>query len=190
MILLIDNYDSFTYNLYQLIASLYPDVKVVRNDAISMDAIHALNPSAIVLSPGPGHPEEAGICIEVIRAFAPTIPVLGVCLGHQAIGVAFGGKVMAAPTLEHGKKSLIFHRRSGLFKDVQLPFEAGRYHSLVLDPQLLPACLTVLAQDSSEVIMAIKHNEFACYGIQFHPESILTAQGDLLIRNFIQEVKP
>ncbi len=185
MILLIDNYDSFTHNLYQLIAAVDPDVKVVRNDCITLEEIAALNPKAIVLSPGPGHPQDAGICLDVIRAFAPKIPILGVCLGHQAIGLAFGGHIVSASQILHGKKSLVLHRRKGMFKGVPLPFYAGRYHSLAIEKDHLPDCLQVEAEDADGTIMAIKHKEYPCYGVQFHPESILTAHGELLIRNFL-----
>ena len=190
MILLIDNYDSFTHNLYQLAAGIDPDVKVVRNDAISLEEIRTLNPKAIILSPGPGRPEEAGICIDVIRTFAQTVPILGICLGHQAIGMAFGGAVVSAPSILHGKKSPIFHRRQGIFKGVTLPFAAGRYHSLIVDRKTLPDCLQVEAEDLDQTVMAIKHREFPCYGLQFHPESILTEQGERLMRNFLQEMVP
>lgn len=188
MILLIDNYDSFTHNLYQLIAAVHPDVKIVRNDCITLDEIAALNPQAIIISPGPGHPQDAGISPDVIRAFAPKIPILGVCLGHQAIGLAFGGRIVSAPQILHGKKSLILHRRQGMFKGAALPFYAGRYHSLVIDKNSLPDCLQVEAEDSNQIIMAIKHKEYPCYGLQFHPESILTTHGELLIRNFLKTV--
>ncbi len=187
MILLIDNYDSFTHNLYQLIASIYVDVKVVRNDCITLDEIRELNPKAIILSPGPGRPEDAGICVEVIRTFAPTVPMLGVCLGHQAIGLAFGGQVVSAPEMLHGKKSLTFHSRRGMFKGCTLPLNVARYHSLVVDKKTMPSCLSIEGEDVSEVVMAIKHKEFPCYGVQFHPESIMTAQGEQLIRNFLHE---
>jgi anthranilate synthase component II len=186
MILLIDNYDSFTGNLYQLIAGIHRDVKVVRNNRITLEEIAVLKPQAIVLSPGPGRPEGAGICLELIHAFAPTIPILGVCLGHQAIGIAFGGQVVSAPEILHGKKSLIFHRRQGIFKGITLPYYAGRYHSLVVDKRSIPSCLTIEAEDATEVVMAIKHTQFPCFGVQFHPESILTAQGELLMRNFLK----
>lgn len=186
MILLIDNYDSFTHNLYQLIANNYPQVKVVRNDCITLEQISALEPKAIVLSPGPGRPEDAGICIDVIRFCAAKIPILGVCLGHQAIGLAFDGRVISAPQILHGKKSLIFHRRQGIFKDILLPCFAGRYHSLVVDRLTLPSCLEIEAEDVDGVVMALKHREFPCYGVQFHPESILTSQGETLIRNFLK----
>ncbi len=187
MILLIDNYDSFTHNLYQLISPIYPQVKVVRNDKITLDEIRTLNPQAIILSPGSGHPEEAGICIDLIRTFAPTIPILGVCLGHQAIGIAFGAPVVSAPQILHGKKSAVFHRRKGMFKGCALPLNVGRYHSLVIDKGSIPSCLCVEGEDASGVIMAIKHEQFPCYGVQFHPESILTEQGELMIRNFLQQ---
>lgn len=187
MILLIDNYDSFTQNLFQLIGAIYPNVQLVRNDKITLEEIKALNPKAIILSPGPGRPEEAGICVDVIRSFAREIPILGVCLGHQAIGVAFGGQVISAPKILHGKKSPLFHRRRGLFKQADLPVNVGRYHSLVIEKKSLPDCLCIEAEDPSGMIMAIKHSEFPCYGVQFHPESILTSQGDLMIRNFLQE---
>jgi len=189
MILLIDNYDSFTHNLFQLFAPMYADVKVVRNDRITLDEISALQPKAVILSPGPGRPEDAGVCIDLIRTFAPSIPILGVCLGHQAIGLAFGGKVISAPVLLHGKKSLVFHRRQGIFKGMTLPCEAGRYHSLIVDKHSIPTALCIEAEDTDGVIMAIKHREFPCYGVQFHPESILTAQGEILARNFLKEAR-
>jgi anthranilate synthase component II len=189
MILLIDNYDSFTHNLYQLVASIQGDIKVVRNDRITLEEIASLKPQAIILSPGPGRPEEAGICLNVIRTFAPTIPILGVCLGHQAIGLTFGGQVVPAPDILHGKRSLVFHRRQGVFKGIALPCHVGRYHSLVVDKKSLPVCLNVEAEDANEIVMAIKHKEFPCYGVQFHPESILTTQGELMIRNFLKEAK-
>lgn len=187
MILLIDNYDSFTHNLFQMIAQLHSNVKVVRNDKITLKQIAELAPRAIVLSPGPGRPEDAGICVDLIRAFAPTTPILGVCLGAQSMGVAFGGKVVSAPQILHGKKSPIFHRRQGLFKGCRLPFNAGRYHSLVVDRESLPSCLSIEGEDALGVIMAIQHREFLCYGVQFHPESILTEGGELMIRNFLKE---
>lgn len=189
MILLIDNYDSFSHNLYQLIAGIYGKVKVVRNDVITLGEIRDLQPKAIVLSPGPGHPEEAGICVDVIREFAPTIPILGVCLGHQAIGIAFGGKVVSAPEIFHGKKSPVFHRRKGMFKGAPMPLATGRYHSLVIDKKTMPECLVLEAEDAKETVMAVRHSQFLCFGVQFHPESILTAEGELLIRNFLKEAK-
>lgn len=188
MILLIDNYDSFTQNLYQLVAAIYPEIKIVRNDEITLDEIKALNPKAIILSPGPGHPKESGVCIDVIRHLAPTIPILGVCLGHQAIGFAFGADVTSAPEMLHGKKSPMFHRRQGMFKGASLPVNIGRYHSLAVDKKTLPPCLSIEAEDASGVIMALKHKEYPCYGVQFHPESIMTSQGDLMVRNFLKEI--
>lgn len=189
MIVLIDNYDSFTYNLYQLIASIGFQVKVVRNDRISLEKIAELNPKAILLSPGPGRPETAGICLDTIQTFASSIPILGVCLGHQAIGLSFGGRVVQAPQILHGKQSLIFHRRKGLFQGISLPCIVGRYHSLVIEKKTLPECLLIEAEDNEGTIMAVKHKEFPCYGVQFHPESILTKDGEQIIRNFFNEVK-
>ena len=188
MILLIDNYDSFTHNLYQLIAALYPDVHLVRNDKITVDEIAKMPLKAIILSPGPGHPEESGICLDVIARFAPSIPILGVCLGHQAIGLAFGAIVNSAPEMLHGKKSSIFHCRKRLFQGVTLPLAVGRYHSLVIDKTTLPSCLCVEAEDKEGVIMAVKHLDYPCFGVQFHPESILTSEGESIIRNFLKEV--
>ena len=187
MILLIDNYDSFTHNLYQLIAKFHSDIKVVRNDKISIEEVEKLRPAAIILSPGPGRPEESGICVELIRKMAPHTPILGICLGHQAIGVAFGGQVTSAQEIRHGKKSPIFHRRKGLFKNVPLPFSAGRYHSLAIEKQTLPDSLLIEAETSNGIIMAVRHVEYQCFGLQFHPESILTPDGEKLISNFIEQ---
>lgn len=187
MILIIDNYDSFTHNLYQLIAGMTEEVKVVRNDCMTLEEIRALNPKAIILSPGPGRPEEAGICLDVIRAFAPTTPILGVCLGHQVIGMAFGGEVVSAPEILHGKKSNVFHCRRGIFNGCPLPITVGRYHSLVVDRKTLPACFSVEGEDADEVVMAMKHKDYPCYGVQFHPESIMTAEGEIMMRNFLRE---
>ena len=187
MILLIDNYDSFTHNLYQLIAKYHSDIKVVRNDKISIKEVEKLRADAIIFSPGPGRPEEAGICIELIRQMAPSTPMLGICLGHQAIGAAFGGQVILAPEIRHGKRSPIFHRRKGLFKNVPLPFSAGRYHSLVIAKQNFPASLLIEAETSNGTIMAVRHAKYPCFGLQFHPESILTPDGEKLISNFIEQ---
>jgi anthranilate synthase component 2 len=189
MILLIDNYDSFTYNLYQLIVQTGQSVQVVRNDQITLDEIASLKPEAIILSPGPGRPEDAGICIEVIRRFGSEIPILGVCLGQQAIGIAFGGSVIQAPEILHGKRSLIFHRRQGMFQNVPLPFHVGRYHSLVIDHTKLPSCLRVEAETIEGMIMAVRHVDYPCFGVQFHPESILTEHGTLLIANFLEQIR-
>jgi anthranilate synthase component 2 len=185
MILIIDNYDSFTYNLYQVIAAMEKDVRVIRNDQITVEEVQRLNPKAIFLSPGPGRPEDAGICMELIKACAPQIPIFGVCLGHQAIAAAFGGNVISAGDIVHGKPAVIFHHRAGLFKGMPLPFEAGRYHSLMVEKSSLPTDLVVEAETSDGLIMAIRHTRYACYGVQFHPESILTPQGHTLIRNFL-----
>ena len=183
MLLIIDNYDSFTYNLYQAIATDYPEVKVVRNDQITVEEIEALHPKGILISPGPGRPESAGICIEAIRTLGPTIPILGICLGHQAIGAAFGAKVERCAEIMHGKQSLIFHNRTKLFQGCHLPFSAGRYHSLVVDE--LPDDLIVDAETPEGVIMAIHHRNYPIYGVQFHPESILTPEGKKILKNFL-----
>lgn len=185
MILLIDNYDSFTYNLYQTLAMLQQEVHVVRNDQISLADISRLPIQGIVLSPGPGRPEDAGICIELIQTLGSSIPILGVCLGHQAIGAAFGGQVMRANEVLHGKESPIFHFRGPLFKNVSLPFSAGRYHSLIVDNEQLPEILKVEAEDPAGHIMALSHRVHPIYGVQFHPESILTPDGTQIITNFI-----
>jgi len=186
MFILIDNYDSFTYNLYQAIAPFTPNLEVIRNDAKSVEEIEALNPDAIIISPGPGWPKDAGIIIELIKRLSPKIPILGVCLGHQAIAEAFGGKIINAGEIVHGKSVSITHTAKGLFENLPLPMEVGRYHSLVADPDTLPACLTIEATSSSGKIMAIKHKDFPCWGVQFHPESILTPEGPKIIENFIR----
>ena len=186
MILIIDNYDSFTYNLYQSIAQLHADVKVIRNNKITIAEIQEIAPLGIILSPGPGRPEDAGICVELIRSTINT-PLLGVCLGHQAIGIAFGGKVVGAPTIMHGKKEMIFHHRRGLYENLPLPFAAARYHSLVVDRPSLPNVLQVEAETSTGLIMGMRHQQLPIYGVQFHPESILTPQGDILLKQFVNE---
>ncbi len=186
MILLIDNYDSFTYNLYQALCQLGVDVTVVRNDNITIDEILAMSVSGIVLSPGPGRPEEAGICIDVIKKLGKHIPILGVCLGHQAIGAAFGAIVERAESILHGKESFVFHRRSPLFNGISLPFKAGRYHSLVVREKDFPDDLQVDAEDCHGEIMALSHHSYPIYGVQFHPESILTPEGNQILSNFIQ----
>ena len=187
MILLIDNYDSFTYNLYQLLSECGADVKVIRNDAINLIEIEAMNPEAIVISPGPGTPEDAGICIEAVLHFAPKIPILGICLGHQAIAKAFGAVVRRAEHILHGKSSHVFHRRKGLFDKMPLPFSAGRYHSLLVEKSSLPTDLIIEAESGLGEIMALRHKKFPCFGLQFHPESILTPDGKTLILNFLQQ---
>ncbi|HWO76687.1 MAG TPA: aminodeoxychorismate/anthranilate synthase component II [Bacillus sp. (in: firmicutes)] len=189
MILLIDNYDSFTFNLYQMIA-LEEEVVVYRNDEISIDDIVRINPDRIVISPGPGRPEDAGICVDVIKRFGSEIPILGVCLGHQAIGLAYGGKVIQANFIKHGKRSKIRHDKAGLFSDVANPLEVMRYHSLVVDRKTLPLELTVTAESVDDhEIMALKHQMYSVYGVQFHPESIGTDSGNKLIENFLKECR-
>jgi len=187
MILMIDNYDSFTYNLVQYLGQLKADVKVFRNDALTIAQIRKMKPSKIVISPGPGRPEDAGISIEILQILGPQIPVLGVCLGHQGIGYAFGGKVINAKRLMHGKTSMIQHNAQGLFKGLSNPFEATRYHSLVIDPACVPDCLRVTATtlDDGE-IMGIEHKQYPVFGVQFHPESILTKEGINILRNFLR----
>ncbi|MDR1007320.1 MAG: aminodeoxychorismate/anthranilate synthase component II [Campylobacteraceae bacterium] len=186
MILLIDNYDSFSYNLYQLIGSVNPDIKIIRNDELTINEIEALNPSSIILSPGPGRPENAGVCIDAVKYFAPTIPILGVCLGHQAICEAFGLDVIYAKTLMHGKQSLAtIDTKSPLFKSLPNQILVARYHSLAANALNVPFHLRVIAATKDGEIMAIKHNDFDVYGVQFHPESILTPYGSAILKNFL-----
>jgi para-aminobenzoate synthetase component II len=185
MILVIDNYDSFTFNLVQYLGSMGQELKVFRNDAITLDEIERLAPERIVISPGPGRPENSGIIIQVIGAFSGRMPILGVCLGHQAIGAAFGGEVVSAPQIMHGKTSEIFHDGRTIFKDLASPFRATRYHSLVVSPLNLPDCLEISAKTSDGVIMGLRHRELTVEGVQFHPESILTDVGMKLISNFV-----
>jgi anthranilate synthase/aminodeoxychorismate synthase-like glutamine amidotransferase len=186
MILLIDNYDSFTYNLYQLTASIKPDIRVVRNDALSVNDIKALQPSHILLSPGPGYPKDAGICEDVIRNFGEQVPILGVCLGHQAICEVFGATISHARQLMHGKKSRItLDITSPLFAGLPQTIDAARYHSLVAQAGTVPGVLKVIARDDIGEIMAVSHRQFPIYGVQFHPESVLTPQGDVIIKNFL-----
>ena len=189
MILLIDNYDSFSYNLYQLIGEVDMDIKVSRNDKITLDEIRELNPKAIVLSPGPGKPEDAGICIEVVQEFYDKIPILGVCLGHQSICAAFGGKISYASRLMHGKSSFISIDGDLIFEGLNDEIRVGRYHSLSLVEDTLPDELKILskAMDDGE-IMAVKHKNYDVYGLQFHPESILTPDGLTIIKNFIDNI--
>lgn len=188
MILIIDNYDSFTYNLYQVFAGEIKDTRVIRNDCITVDEVKKMAPSALILSPGPGRPENAGICIELIQKLHKELPIFGVCLGHQAIGAAFGGEVVIANETVHGKSANIFHCRTGIFKDMPLPFVAGRYHSLVIKKETLPSELIVTAENEKGLIMGIKHVKYPVYGVQFHPESILTPDGEILIKDFLSEV--
>ena len=185
MILVIDNYDSFTFNLVQYLGSMGQELKVFRNDAVTLDEIERLAPERIVISPGPGRPENSGIIIQAIREFSGRIPILGVCLGHQAIGAAFGGDVVSAPQIMHGKTSEIFHDGRTIFKDLASPFRATRYHSLVVSPLNLPDCLEISAKTSDGVIMGLRHRELAVEGVQFHPESILTQEGKTLLGNFL-----
>jgi anthranilate synthase/aminodeoxychorismate synthase-like glutamine amidotransferase len=189
-VLLIDNYDSFTYNLYQYLCELGARVTVIRNDAITVDEARALKPDYIVISPGPGTPRDAGVSVEMIRALGPEIPILGVCLGHQAIAEAYGGVVARAPELMHGKASRVIHDGQGVLKGLPSPFSAIRYHSLCATAETLPVSLDVTARSDSGVIMAIRHREYPVEGVQFHPESILTEHGKDLLRNFLRLTSP
>jgi anthranilate synthase/aminodeoxychorismate synthase-like glutamine amidotransferase len=185
MILLIDNYDSFTYNLFHYLGELKAAATVYRNDKITLDEIEALHPEKIVISPGPCTPNEAGVSCNVIRRFGKTTPILGVCLGHQCIGAAFGAGIVRAPSIMHGKLSDITHDNQTIFKSLKNPFSAMRYHSLVIDPAGLPAELSVSARASDDVIMGVRHKTFPVEGVQFHPESILTEEGKKLLKNFL-----
>ena len=192
MLLMIDNYDSFTYNVVQYLGELGADVHVVRNDEIAVADIEALAPGKIVISPGPCTPNEAGVSMEVIRSYAGRLPILGICLGHQSIGQVFGGKVVRARAVMHGKTSPIFHRGEGVFRGLREPFEATRYHSLVVERESLPDCLEITAWTQTESgqvdeIMGLRHRDLAIEGVQFHPESILTAHGHDLLRNFLEQ---
>jgi len=188
MLLMIDNYDSFTYNLVQYLGELGADVHVHRNDAITVDEVAAWEPEAIVISPGPCTPNEAGICVPLIRRFAGTIPILGVCLGHQAIGQAFGGRIGRAQRVMHGKVSPITHDGRGVFAGLPSPFSVTRYHSLAIEPATMPACLEVTATADDGEVMGVRHREYAVEGVQFHPEAILTEHGHALLRNFLDRV--
>ena len=186
MLLMIDNYDSFTYNLVQYFGELGQDVQVYRNDEITLDEIHALSPEKIVISPGPCTPNEAGISLALIHKFAGKIPLLGVCLGHQSIGQAFGGRIIRAKQLMHGKTSQIHHKNIGVFKDIPNPYTATRYHSLVIERATIPDCLEITAWTDDGEIMGVKHKTLAVEGVQFHPESILTDFGHELLDNFLK----
>lgn len=187
MILLVDNYDSFSYNLYQLIGTYDEDIKVIRNDEYTVEGALALNPDVIVISPGPGKPEDAGICVDLVRAAAGKVPILGVCLGHQSITVAFGGVVSYADKIMHGKQSdAKIDKSCPIFKDCDDVLKVARYHSLASMRDSLPACLQITCETEDGVIMGIKHKEYDVYGLQFHPESILTPQGGVIIKNFIE----
>ncbi len=185
MILLIDNYDSFTYNLYQLLSMLGAAVEVRRNDAMSVDEVAAMRPAGIVISPGPGDPSAAGISCEIITQFAGSVPILGVCLGHQCLGAAFGAKIVRSTDLMHGKTSMVYHRGQGVFAGLPSPFEAVRYHSLSVDPEQIPDSLEVTAQTADGAIMGLRHRKFDLEGVQFHPESVLTRDGPALVGNFL-----
>jgi anthranilate synthase component 2 len=189
MILVIDNYDSFTYNLVQYLGELETDPEVYRNDEITVNRIQEFKPTGVVISPGPGTPDNAGISLELIRRLGSRVPILGVCLGHQSIGQAYGGRVVNAPTLMHGKTSLIHHDQESVFRGLTNPFEATRYHSLVVERKTLPDCLKVTAETEDGVIMGIRHREHPVEGVQFHPESILTAEGKKLLANFLELIK-
>ncbi len=186
MIILIDNYDSFTFNLYHYFGDLGAETVVHRNDKIGVGQVISARPDAIVLSPGPCTPNEAGICLDLIAAAAADIPILGVCLGHQAIGQAFGGKVVRAPTLMHGKLSNVHHRGQGIFDEVPDRFQATRYHSLIIEREGLPDCFAITAETDNGIIMGLQHKELNVHGVQFHPESIASEHGHKLLRNFLE----
>jgi len=189
MIAIIDNYDSFVFNLAQAIGAMGEEVQVIRNDAIDTKGLDELKPDGIVLSPGPGRPEDAGITIAAIRDLSASLPMLGVCLGHQAIASAFGGRVVRADELRHGKASAIEHRGEGLFDGLPRPFPAGRYHSLVAERDSLPACLEVTAWTEDGTVMGLRHANRPLFGVQFHPESVLTPSGNVLLRNFVERAR-
>ncbi len=186
MLVMIDNYDSFTYNLVQYLGELGEEVKTFRNDEISLEEIEALNPDRLMLSPGPCTPNEAGISLEVIKHFAGKLPLMGVCLGHQSIGQAFGGKIVHAKQIMHGKTSMLTHTNEGVFKDIPSPYQVTRYHSLVIERDSLPDCLEVTAWTDDGEIMGVRHKELLVEGVQFHPESILTDHGHALLDNFLK----
>ena len=191
MILMIDNYDSFTYNIVQYLGELGANVKVVRNDMISTKDIEYMEPEKIVISPGPCTPKEAGISIDAINHFHSKLPILGICLGHQSIGAAFGGNIIKAKKIMHGKTSLIYHHQNYIFKDLPTPYTATRYHSLVIEEETMPDCLEIIAETKSDdksenEIMAIRHKDFHTYGVQFHPESIMSEYGHKILKNFLE----
>ncbi len=190
MLLMIDNYDSFTYNLVQYLGELGEDVQVYRNDQIGVDEIAKLRPARIVISPGPCTPNEAGVSVDTVKRFGGQVPILGVCLGHQGIGQAYGGKIVHAKQIMHGKTSMIHHTGEGVFAGLPSPFEATRYHSLVIERESLPKCLAITAWTEDGEIMGVRHKEFAVEGVQFHPESILTEHGHALLANFLKQTAP
>lgn len=190
MILLIDNYDSFSYNLFQLVGSLNPDIKVIRNDAFSVKEVAEMKPDAIILSPGPGKPEDAGICISVVKELGNQFPILGVCLGHQSICTAYGGTVSYAKELMHGKQSLTrLDNSCPIFRNLPETIPVARYHSLALLEDTLPKCLSITARTEDGEVMAVKHNDYDIYGLQFHPESILTPDGKIIVKNFLEKIQ-
>jgi anthranilate synthase component II len=190
MILLIDNFDSFTFNLYQYLGELGEQITVFRNNQLSIEQIKELNPKAIILSPGPGKPEDAGICIELIQTFYNKLPILGICLGHQAIGAAFGGEILRAALIKHGKTSLITHQSEGIFSGLPSPLEVMRYHSLIIEKCSIPEELECIAHSvDDQEIMAIKHRQYPVFGLQFHPESIGTPSGKHILNNFLNEIE-
>ncbi len=185
MLLLLDNYDSFTYNVYQLLAELGAEIEVVRNDVETVSQLAKRGYSGVVISPGPGEPKDAGVTEDLIREMKGVVPILGVCLGHQAIGEVFGGKVVRAPKIVHGKTSPVRHDGTGIYQGLPQPFEVGRYHSLVVDRKTLPDCLAVTAETEDGIVMGVRHREYDVEGVQFHPESILTPEGKTLMKNFL-----
>lgn len=185
MVLVIDNYDSFTYNIYQYVGEITDDVKIVRNDLISVEEIREMKPERIIISPGPGRPEDAGICPKLVLSIHD-IPILGICLGHQVIGYAYGGKITVAPEIKHGKTSIIIHDEKYLFKGIKNPFNGMRYHSLIIERSSLPSDLIITAQTDDGIVMGIRHKDYPIYGLQFHPESIMTDFGKQMIDNFIK----
>ena len=187
MILMIDNYDSFTYNLVQMLETMNQEVQVFRNDRVDIPFMKKLEPSALVISPGPGTPRQSGISVEAVRSFGPTISVLGVCLGHQAIATAYGGRVIRSERIMHGKTSLIFHDGRSLYRELPNPFEAVRYHSLIVDRDFLPDCLEVSAWTEEGEIMGLRHYRYKVEGVQFHPESILTKEGIKILKYFLKQ---
>ena len=188
MLLLLDNYDSFTYNVYQLLSELGAEVEVVRNDVATVGELASRNYGGVVISPGPGEPKDAGVTEELIQTMKGVVPILGVCLGHQAIGEVFGAKVVRAPKIVHGKSSRIKHGGEGIYKGLPQPMEAARYHSLILERGTLPDCLTVSAETEDGIIMGVRHKEYDVEGVQFHPESILTPEGRTMLKNFLEKI--